>query len=656
MTIVDFRSSTNLLETLFCPVVYLSLRRRLLVLSRSMILAMLVMLLVSTPIVSSSPSDKPLHQKKAPSLSDNLNAISEDIGRLIFEEAFQDSPSGFNETQWNFIAINDPSITWTGGEQLNLWGESYSSALLRSRTVFEPGVILELNVSFTQGTCYTLFGWCDEWQDEAGEWIANGRQCENGVFIDCWDGELFLVTYCDGERSVTRIVCDDVNGWRIVRIEWTESLVRLEINEISAAFVSQTIPKTPLPLTFIVSGHHGKAEPGRLSLESLLLYQYERNDTSMDPEITLLWPENNSIVYPGELIDFEVRGSKGNLTFSWEMAHKYRVESPWDVPVPCVIVPDVNDFPVLLHLSVEAESNEEHHSSFIFTFQIDNHVHYLDARFMSEEPVVDGILDENEVDLASQYTASFLSECNEKVNVNMLVGHTSDSLYIAFESPIPDSYHSRTTLFLDADADREWSNNLSDIGITIASPNANTDYTCVFGAFEESPSNLVCDALGNDGVVTYEFVIPLTCFNSSREDGIGFGIQLSHGGYDLTYPVKNLTSLVCSLYLLDPVFHMGQTISIGIVLILVCVSVAVPIYLSRKENFTFEQRLHDENLERIKILLLSHQQLDESRLARMMNMELHVVEPLVEELLARGFPASRIDGIIVRSQIIEENG
>jgi hypothetical protein len=621
-----------------------------------MLFAMFVLLLVSTPTVSFFHTNKSSYRTHTSNLSDNLGAISNEIGSLIFEEAFQDSPFGFNDSHWNLIAINNPSITWTDGEQLHLWGESYVSALLRSKDLFGPGVIADLNVSFTQGTCYTLLGWCDEWQDEEGEWIANGRQCENGIFIDCWDGELFLVTYCDGERSVTHIEADIMTGWQMLRIEWTESLVRLEINDIPAAFVSQTIPKTQLPMTFIVSGHHDKAEPGRLSLDSLFVYEYERNGSSSDPEITLLWPGNNSVVYPGEMIDFEVRGSKGNLTFSWEMGHSYRVGSPWDICVPFVITAGIGSHPVSLHLQVDAESFEGHHSSFTFTFRIDELEQDIKARFMPEDPVVDGILDVNELNSASQHNISFMSECNEKVSVSMFVGHTSDSLYVALESPIADSYHSRATLFLDADADCEWSINSSDFGITIASPNADANYTCVFGAFEESIQGLDHEALGNDGVVTYEFVIPLTCLDSNEKEGIAFGIRLSHGGYDLEFPNKNLASFVCSISLFAPVLDMMQWISVGFVLVFAGMVLAVPIYLSRKQNFLIDQRLHDENLERVKILLLSHQQLDLSRLARMMNMESHIVEPQVRELLARGFPASFVNGVIVRSQIIDDNG
>jgi hypothetical protein len=624
-------------------------------LGKSMLLPMLIISLVFTPIVFPILTNDHPSTTKAFSSSDNLGKISDDIGPLKFVEEFHSSPLGYNSSQWNLIAINDPSISWTGGEQLDLWGESYSSAILRSRTLFGPGVILELNVSFTQGTCYTLFGWCDEWQDEESEWIASGRQCENGVFIDCWDGELFLVTYCEGERSVTGIEGHEGNGWQMLQMEWTESIVRLEIGESPAAFVSQTIPNTQLPLTFIVSGHHDEAEPGRLSMESLHLYEFERNDTSTDPEITLLWPENNSVVYPFDLIDFEVRGSKNNLTFSWEKSHTYRVESPWDIRVPYIITGGMNSYPVSLDLSVEAESAEGNHTSLTFSFQVIDHDPSFNARFMYDKPVVDGIVDQNEMSLTSQYNATFLNECNRKVNVDMFIGHTSDSLYIALESPIPDSYHSRATLLLDADADREWTINSADFGITVASPSADNIYTYVFGATNELHPGLVYDSLEDDGSVTYEFVIPLNCLKSDGNEGISFGIQLSHGGYDLAFPSRNLTYFVNSLFLLNPAFDIGQTINIGCVLLFTCMIVAVPIYLSRKGTFTFEQRLHDENLERIKILLLSYQRLDIARLARMMNMELHIVAPLVEELIAHGFPAHRVDGVIIRSQIINEN-
>jgi hypothetical protein len=618
-------------------------------LRRLVLLAVVTLLLASIPTSCTSQSSEAPTVGQSLAGAESLGSISESKGNLVFTEQFQNPTLGYNDSEWSLIEINNPSLAWNDEEILDMWGEQVKTVLLRSTRDFGPGIIAEINASFTQGSCYTFIGWCDEWQDDESDWIANGRMCQNGVFIDCWDEELFLVAYANGERTVAAIDTGDMNGWHTLRIEWAESIIRLEIDSLLVAFVSRTIPQSSLTMTFMVSGHHNQVEPGRLSLDSVDIYEFEREPHLFDPEIVLLRPENNSIVYPLDILDFEVRGAATNLSSSWEKGPSFKVDSPWDIQVPGIIYGGSFTLPASVHLTVQAMNSEGHQSTVVFTFRIDEREYEFGAWLMPTQPVIDGTVDETEASHASQFEVGFRSECGEEVSVNLFAGYTSDSLYLAIESPIPDTFHSRAILFLDANADGSWSMQTPDLGISHASPSADSIYTSIFGVNNSLIPNLVSASSNPNGVVVYEFLIPLSNLNVDTLEGIALGLQLAHGGYNLDFPDKYSLGIVYSLGVSAPNPNTWQFALLGAVLLLTGGSYAFLIYKSRKDTYYHESEPHDEPLKRIKILLLSYDRLELSRLSRMMNMESHTIETIVEELIASGFPVYRVNSEYIRS-------
>ncbi|MFX1270755.1 MAG: hypothetical protein ACFFAX_03655, partial [Promethearchaeota archaeon] len=357
---------------------------------RLVLLAVVVLLLAGIPTSSTIPSNEMPAMSPCLDGAESLGSISESKGNLVFTEQFQSPTLGYNDSEWSLIEINNPSLAWNDAETLDMWGEQFKTVLLRSTRDFSPGIIAEINASFTQGSCYSFIGWCDQWHDDENDWIANGRLCQNGVFIDCWDGELFLVAYADGERTVASFSTGSMNGWHILRIEWTESIVRLEIDATLTAFVSRTIPQSPLTMTFMVSGHHTQVEPGRLSLDSVNVYEFDRGSLASDPEIVLLHPENDSIVYPLDILDFEVRGAATNLSCSWEKGPSFKIDSPWDTQVPCIIYGGPITLPASVCLIVQVLNSEGHQSTVVYTFRIDERQYEFGVWLMPTQPVVDG--------------------------------------------------------------------------------------------------------------------------------------------------------------------------------------------------------------------------------------------------------------------------
>ncbi|MFX1262908.1 MAG: hypothetical protein ACFFAZ_12540 [Promethearchaeota archaeon] len=613
------------------------------------LLAVVALLLASVPTSGTSPPNEPPAVSPCLAGAESLGSISESKGDLVFAEQFQSPTLGYNDSEWNLIEINNPSVAWSDAEILDMWGEQFKTVLLRSTRDFGPGIIAEINASFTQGTCYSCIGWCDQWHDDERDWIANGRLCQNGVFIDCWDRELFLVAYADGERTVASFSTGSMNGWHTLRIEWTESVVRLEIDATLTAFVSRTVPQSPLTMTFMVSGHHAQVEPGRLSLDSVNVYEFDRESLASDPEIVLLHPVNDSIVYPLDILDFEVRGAATNLSCSWEKGPSFKIGSPWDTQVPCIIYGGPVTLPASVRLTVQAMNSEGHQSTVVYTFRIDERQYEFGVWLMPTQPVVDGSVDEIEAGQASHFEVGFRGESGELVQVSLLAGYTSDSLYLAIDSPIPDTFHSRAILFIDANADGSWSMQAPDLGISLASPSADSSYTYIFGANDSLIPNLVSASSTPDGAVVYEFLIPLSNLDVDAREGIALGLQLAHGGYDLDFPDKYSLGIVYSLGVSAPNPNTWQFTLLGAVLLLTGCSYALLIYKSRKDTYYHEHEPYDDSIQRIKILLLSYDRVKLSRLSRMMNMETHAVETIVEELIASGFPVYRVNNEFVRS-------
>ncbi|MFX1441667.1 MAG: hypothetical protein ACFFFD_15610, partial [Promethearchaeota archaeon] len=300
-------------------------------------------------------------------------------------------------------------------------------------------------------------------------------------------------------------------------------------------------------------------------------------------------------------------------------------------------------------LTVQAMNSEGHQSTVVYTFRIDERQYEFGVWLMPTQPVVDGSVDEIEAGQASHFEVGFRGESGELVQVSLLAGYTSDSLYLAIDSPIPDTFHSRAILFIDANADGSWSMQAPDLGISLASPSADSSYTYIFGANDSLIPNLVSASSTPDGAVVYEFLIPLSNLDVDAREGIALGLQLAHGGYDLDFPDKYSLGIVYSLGVSAPNPNTWQFTLLGAVLLLTGCSYALLIYKSRKDTYYHEHEPYDDSIQRIKILLLSYDRVKLSRLSRMMNMETHAVETIVEELIASGFPVYRVNNEFVRS-------
>ncbi|MFX1416715.1 MAG: hypothetical protein ACFFC0_07870 [Promethearchaeota archaeon] len=522
--------------------------------------------------------------------------------------------------------------------------------------VFNNGVIVDMSFSYSLGVSYFSIGWCDEWRDKGSEWRIDFRQCNNGVFIDYWDDALFLVSYLDGERTVAPIRDVDLTGIRNFRIAWISSLVILEVDGESIAFISKNVPLGPLPFSIAISNHRHVQAGDNLVLDYVRLYRYDRTPKPFDPQIVHLWPNNGSSVFMDDTVDFHLLGASGPLYYSWDDEGYVPVDSPWDVPVP-----ELNGDHTL-HL--KATNDGLHWSTGRFVFYVRDYPPILEAGSMSRTPLIDGLFDSDDTSGATQFEITLRNECREEVAVSIALGFTESHFYVALESPVADTYHSRATVYFDGNADGLWSDNSSDACVTCPSPSGDAVYDKVeepqgTSVISRSPEGFARASATQDDGVFYEFMVSHSTLGINISRGIGLGIRISHGGINFALPrmdsLPNSSPLVVKN---DGVLTAPSSIlyrlSVVVVITLGVVVGAIGNLLMKRETFSLEQTLRNERLERVKLLLFSHERISVDRVSRMIGSDSEETESLIVELLSRGFPAYQSGRDLIRVTQVEK--
>lgn len=465
--------------------------------------------------------------------------IEDELGPIIMDDCFSTMPVGFNSTLWDLSTFGNPSLAWEDAERFVLHTYMWEYSILKTKFMTGPEVIADFNITFSGGLCYFGIGWSDKLWEPGSEWITNLRLSENGVFIDFWDNELYLVSYSNGERTVAHIPSIDVTRWHRFRLCWSESLVRLEVDDVLCSFVSCDIPRDPLPFVVTASGHHERVQSDQLRLEEVRLFSRVREPMADDPQIVLLWPGNKSTVYTTDLIDVQVDGSDGALLCSWDNNTNSSITSPWDIPVPNV--PGIHD----LKLSSRSEGGSWLTRS--CQIEVEGQIMDLDIPVTEASFVIDGVVEGPEKGWTREFKTLFRNEARDEIVVSLYIGCTSEVLYVGLGSQLPDRWNTRITLLIDGEGDGFWKTSLlsppRDFAVCVGAPAANPLFSI------ESPTTpsgvvfsrsllpgLTCDSDVSDGAVSAEFLIPLAAIGANSSSAFGLGLKLSEGGQDWYFP------------------------------------------------------------------------------------------------------------------------
>ncbi|MFW9964224.1 MAG: hypothetical protein ACFFCX_11705 [Candidatus Sifarchaeia archaeon] len=562
---------------------------------------------------------------------------TQERGELILNDEFILPPLGFNSTLWSYSSFGNTTLTWSNGEKLVLNCEKFTQVTLESIPKTGPEVIAEFEFSFSLGKSYFGIGWVDAFIDPNDEWIANLRCCQNGVFIDYWDDNLFLVTYCDGKRVATEV--SDVNASSQHRycLVWGVSYVRLYIDGVQIASSSICIPNVNLPFMISLSGHHRFVETDRLVIDSVRILSRDATHYYSEPKIMLIWPKNHSSVYTFDKIDLEIVGDNSTAYYSWDDGIDISFQNPWDIEVP-----KNSGFH---NLRVRAENVEGSSSIGYFGFDVIEEVQSLAIPNQMREPLIDGIITRDEINILTIEQTRLRNEDRSEMAIDVYFGYFNNSLYVGAATRLQDKLHSRISLYLDCQGNGVWGDselgsNLMDICITTPTPRAEESYRGIRTHYGQIyPIGVVYDCSVTEEGVAAEFLIPVDSIGGNSTKGIGVGIVVIQGGYSSFYPASTSTGEMNTLLIVRNLgaisIDMTNSFFIIWVVSLFCI-VIVSGYVSvrvKKPSTLIEDTIEDEHLDRIRTLLLSHPQITFERLALLAGSDTETVKRSVSKLV-----------------------
>ncbi|MHA1960975.1 MAG: hypothetical protein ACW99U_12130 [Candidatus Thorarchaeota archaeon] len=635
-------------------------------------LAFAVILLVtvhSTPLPGSatpSTAGSPISPSEL-----NMNLYETNIHLL--GDNFTSEPNGYDEDVWNFCQHNDSELRWDGEDWVILEARAYSSVTLGSKLALCPdiivipedaptavsanGLIAKFSLSFTSGLCYFGVGWADMVHRTPDVTNHSLRGANNGVFIDYWDGRLYLVSSLDGTRTVVSIPefrADQIHEYILV---WTNHLVYLKIDGVVQGCIRTDIPCTPLGFISTVVGFDSRVGVDQLHLDSVNIYTHGFPSYSSGPVALMVWPRNGSTVFSSDDIVFELFGSDGFLYYSWDYGGWDSIYSPWDIPVP--------DQPGDHLLEIEFMNHTGDAIRQSYSFIIATPPEALGGYALDGSPEIDGQIEGWEKSLAMRNPAFLVGEDRIAQPVDLYVGFADDSLYLALDTTVPDGLYTHFKLFLDVDGDGLWGSDLEgdpDLVLSVAAPSTLKDNDGLNDSRGEpvtfNSSELVFAAGTQNGLLQVEFLVSLANIMLDQSISCNLGIVLEQGGMSSFFPSVDSAENAVLLVIVE---HKGarpqepmSTSPLGFVAGVVAAVVLIPgilMYRSRIRAISPGSSLAKEELERIRTLLLSYPTITVDRLRSMSGLS----ESAFEEAFASLLGSQLVDVEVTDDRIIRRN-
>lgn len=564
--------------------------------------------------------------------SDNLVELSES-NIHIFGDDFNNSPLGYNPSLWITYFTNDLDFQWRNNNSLILetgtqrFAGLYSNLQLGPCTCVIPkstpiavsanGLIAQFDIDYSAGLCYFGIGWTDS-SPECG----NLRMSRNGVFIDYYDRQLFLVTCNNGSRSVTTIAFDFKTSIQTFRLVWTESVVYLEIEGCLQCCLTTTIPNVILPFHLTVSGADSNCGVDQLIIESVDIYTYGVPSYTKGPRILLLWPRNGSHVLVNDTINFRLYGSDGFLTFSWDNGTTSLIREPWQILVP------KNPGQHILKILVWNITGGWIVQYYCFTVELQPDS--LTGMELIPPPTLDGIVDNQEQNNAYRNAIPLIQEDNTILLVDMFVGFYNDSIYLGLDAPIKAGLSTRIDLYIDRDGDKIWNGNnqseTSDIRISVAPPKADQEMNGLWNAqgerlLDSQYSSINYTSSTMNEYVMAEFMIPIQMLVTDITENVGIAITIIDGGTESYFPFDTEQESLNRFVAIE-IIQVPQNLDLNLIFILIGISALVLttafiVKFPNRKAISISTSLPEEDLERVRTLLISYPRISIERLKEM---------------------------------------
>ena len=619
---------------------------------------MCVIIIILVATLNLIPLSIPDNSNTQISANDNhVPSLVEGVqNEILLEDEFENAPWGYNDSLWNLERHSLPTLSWIDSSCLAMSSALFTGATLESVTNFGPEVIAEFEISFTQGLCYFGIGWVDHYVEQGTEWVTNLRACRNGIFMDYVDTELYLVSYKDGERVSTPINNHTTTETHTYSLIWHNSLVSLYIDGIETVSISNHIPTVNLQFILTISGHHYLVHSDTLCIDRVSIGNLEFDYDDSAPDVTLVWPANNSQVYEFDFIDMEIVGQSAT-NYSWNDQSNISLQSPWDI--------DVSNQEGLHRLDIYSENSIGHSTHSMYQFEIVTESASIPIWNSGVRPVIDGEISNQELTSMTSHSITFRGEDRQLILMEVLLGYYGESLYVGVETPVPDQWNSHVSLLIDGDGNGIWGDTelgtSKDIRITISGPTLQNEFRGIYSytGQEIQITGVTYSVTSTSGGLVAEFSVPVESVGGNFTRGLGFGLIASRGGYNAYYPVSIVDGESCILQIAQSlgvrphdalIGYLGLSIvMIGFVSLIIGV-----IFTFRKRSvLMIEESLENEPLERVRTLLQSHPKISLDRIALLTDVDTQTASELIGQLQRKGLLEDSIT--ISESEIIRNN-
>ncbi|TFH08687.1 MAG: hypothetical protein E4H14_05940 [Candidatus Thorarchaeota archaeon] len=594
-----------------------------------------------------------------------VSSVEGFLDEVLLEDNFENAPLGFNDSLWNLERYDRPTLSWIDSSALAMSSKVFTAATLESETNFGPEVIAEFEISFTQGLCYFGIGWVDQYIKQGEEWATNLRACQNGVFMDYIDTEFFLVSYKDGERVATPINNLTTTETRTYSLVWHNSIVSLYVDGVETVSITTHIPTVNLQFILTISGYHYLVQSDTLTIDRVSIGNLEWEYEDGAPDVTLIWPANNSQVYQFDFIDLEIVGASA-VNYSWNHRMNVSLDTPWDVGVSAILNGSLDIVITGIHLlDIYAENSTGHSTHRMYMFEIITETTYIPVWDSVVKPVIDGVISNQEQSAMTKYSLDFRGEDRQLNLVDLFIGYFDESLYVGMVTPIPDQWHSHVSLLIDGSGNGIWGDaevgSNEDIRITASGSTTQNEfrgfYTCTGQEIQITGVTYSTTVVSDRLVV--EFFVPVDSVGGNFTRGLGFGMIASRGGYNTYYPVSIVDGGLCTLQIAKSYgsrFNDTRLGYLGSSIILIgFTSLVVGVLFTFKKRgvLTIEESLENEPLERIRTLLQSHPRISLERLALLADLDTQSARELIGQLQRKGLLEDSIS--VSETEIIRNN-
>lgn len=587
--------------------------------------------------------------------------IPSNIGESVLYDDFNEFP-GYNQTIWNLESYGNGSISWIKDEQFQMNASRHSFRTLTSIQTFEVGFEAIIRMKLVEAETAVCVGWTNttpitEWNYLFGNSSVLFQGALSTVMLEEVSTEL-------GQRTSKMISGLDSSVFHTYRLVWNSSVLIGYVDGERVAVIGDEMPTGPLHFKIAVTEFRNVTTNGGVIIDSITIKEHHSMISESPPFISLDSPGNNTMNLAGDPIDVTPVGHNGTLYWSWDGAANRSGVDQYDIRLPSAVGEHALDVYCVDSYGYNNWANAR------YIFNTMGKPPVLIARRMTEPPIIDGIIEEDEWPAITLNTLNLVRIDGITFPVDVMIASDEIFIYIAIDSPIKSGHDSRAALIVDGTLDNAYNGYngtpAMSIWYNLGSPTAWEGYNEIQALVSSEdgqisgiritqvPEGFMAVSTAKTDGVHYEFRLPLEEFNAGLGSRLGISIMLYPSGmgvHNLFYPLilpwnnaSRLGVLVIPNFVPPVVLAVEISLCIGVV--------ALVGYFGWKRRVAGSSTVFIESEDSMRVLELiqSYDEITLNRLSSMSGISEDNIRARIQELVEIGRVNVEItqDGIVKR--------